>query len=130
MLFVFFLMIRRPPRSTRTDTLFPYTTLFRSLGTRDSGKAQNYRSAKDAKDAKGSAKNIKIWMSVPPLRGLNRPTTRSEEHTSELQSLMRISYAVFCLKKKKQTPTTQHIHTQHPSHNHITHPPHTTHTAT
>src|SRR3546814_17981999 len=68
-------MIRRPPRSTRTDTLFPYTTLFRSLGTRDSGKAQNYRSAKDAKDAKGSAKNIKIWMSVPPLRGLNRPTT-------------------------------------------------------
>src|SRR3546814_1021267 len=71
-------MIRRPPRSTRTDTLFPYTTLFRSAryvrpsGGRDSG----------------------CWA---------RPRRRSEEHTSELQSLMRISYAVFCLKKKKRS---------------------------
>src|SRR3546814_14375617 len=72
--FVFFLMIRRPPRSTRTDTLFPYTTLFRSK---------------------------------PPCPAMAESPTpappgwRSEEHTSELQSLMRISYAVFCLKKKK-----------------------------
>src|SRR3546814_1613169 len=83
-------MIRRPPRSTRTDTLFPYTTLFRSSN--------------------------RCWPRVRPRRspaaaslnlaGVNRgrpiPTERSEEHTSELQSLMRISYAVFCLKKKKQ----------------------------
>src|SRR3546814_7518713 len=77
-------MIRRPPRSTRTDTLFPYTTLFRS-----------------------------VWVTMPkfiaaPARmtALSSPLAakpRSEEHTSELQSLMRISYAVFCLKKKKKT---------------------------
>src|SRR3546814_4654432 len=75
--FFFFLMIRRPPRSTRTDTLFPYTTLFRS------GHQRTRR---------------------PPARRHRRiPGSgwRSEEHTSELQSLMRISYAVFCLKKKK-----------------------------
>src|SRR3546814_13502045 len=74
---IFFLWIRRPPRSTRTDTLFPYTTLFRSC-----------------------------QVPSPTLASLpsawNLPTTRSEEHTSELQSLMRISYAVFCLKKKKE----------------------------
>src|SRR3546814_12679994 len=78
-LFFFFLMIRRPPRSTRTDTLFPYTTLFRSRHiARESSGAGRAGSAPAAE----------------------RPT-RSEEHTSELQSLMRISYAVFCLKKKK-----------------------------
>src|SRR3546814_10279123 len=104
-------MIRRPPRSTRTDTLFPYTTLFRS------------------KDAKVSAKNIQVWMSAQTAAAPAHPATapallylrhqcrrhahtalahhcaakrRSEEHTSELQSLMRISYAVFCLKKKKK----------------------------
>src|SRR3546814_8333186 len=75
-------MIRRPPRSTRTDTLFPYTTLFRSESRR--------RQARSA------------------CRPRTSPTTtprpaRSEEHTSELHSLMRISYAVFCLKKKKST---------------------------
>src|SRR6056297_3877068 len=75
--FFFFLMIRRPPRSTRTDTLFPYTTLFRS---RASGRPP----------------------CLPPLRGARRQPRRSEEHTSELQSLRRISYAVFCLKKKKK----------------------------
>src|SRR3546814_4880795 len=86
----FFLMIRRPPRSTRTDTLFPYTTLFRS--------------------------------GLAAIRAENRPhaaltqdetlalLARSEEHTSELQSLMRISYAVFCLKKK--TTHNDHISQQ------------------
>src|SRR3546814_2835678 len=75
--FFFFLMIRRPPRSTRTDTLFPYTTLFRSYGR---GCRANRRAG---------------WRATAAPR-------RSEEHTSELQSLMRISYAVFCLKKKKK----------------------------
>src|SRR3546814_5472653 len=78
---VFFLMIRRPPRSTRTDTLFPYTTLFRSY--------QGDLSQAAGGDAR---------------RGGERGhPIRSEEHTSELQSLMRISYAVFCLKKKKKS---------------------------
>src|SRR3546814_12822812 len=87
--FFFFLMIRRPPRSTRTDTLFPYTTLFRSV------------------------KGLRVIRPEGPWHGRRRPPGRfgggaagafqgrSEEHTSELQSLMRISYAVFCLKKKK-----------------------------
>src|SRR3546814_9245788 len=78
----FFLMIRRPPRSTRTDTLFPYTTLFRS---------DRCATATEPKSISPSRREIKG-------RG-----PRSEEHTSELQSLMRISYAVFCLKKKKTT---------------------------
>src|SRR3546814_1295697 len=79
-------MIRRPPRSTRTDTLFPYTTLFRSE-MRERGRLIR----RDLVEA---------------LRSLSGPLSaalRSEEHTSELQSLMRISYAVFCLKKKKKT---------------------------
>src|SRR3546814_13944448 len=82
--FFFFLMIRRPPRSTRTDTLFPYTTLFRSRCRRASRRSRSRCS---------------------PCRSRPgcRTARRSEEHTSELQSLMRISYAVFCLKKKKQT---------------------------
>src|SRR3546814_5352126 len=81
-------MIRRPPRSTRTDTLFPYTTLFRS-GAR--GRA----AGRDPVAAEGAVQRRRR------LR-LDRRTqgARSEEHTSELQSLMRISYAVFCLKKK------------------------------
>src|SRR3546814_13245953 len=77
--FLFFLMIRRPPRSTRTDTLFPYTTLFRSIVARDGGEEIAECEDRHQRDQQG----------------------RSEEHTSELQSLMRISYAVFCLKKKK-----------------------------
>src|SRR3546814_1340343 len=77
-------MIRRPPRSTRTDTLFPYTTLFRSPpSARRPGSVPGSRSR------------------TPPA-----PPYRSEEHTSELQSLMRISYAVFCLKKKKNIKHT------------------------
>src|SRR3546814_5717150 len=104
---VFFLMIRRPPRSTRTDTLVPYTTLFRS-------DRRNYGES----DCRGSRRH---WCSSPKdapalayirWRRASCPRRRrSEEHTSELQSLMRISYAVFCLKKKnikthKHTVTT------------------------
>src|SRR3546814_6685602 len=77
-------MIRRPPRSTRTDTLFPYTTLFRSLSSPDRRGRGN--GPPTARCHGGTS---------PSRRG-----RRSEEHTSELQSLMRISYAVFCLKKK------------------------------
>src|SRR3546814_2863140 len=99
-------MIRRPPRSTRTDTLFPYTTLFRSAFPVPSGLP-----------VVEVLSNVKLQVSVvPPGKGFvswARPdkvnvvlagvTCRSEEHTSELQSLMRISYAVFCLKKKNIT---------------------------
>src|SRR3546814_12778014 len=90
--FVFFLMIRRPPRSTRTDTLFPYTTLFRSLGSGPPHPRLRTRSGKAA-----------FQRSAAPARSPHAvQRRRSEEHTSELQSLMRISYAVFCLKKKKE----------------------------
>src|SRR3546814_5262571 len=87
---VFFLMIRRPPRSTRTDTLFPYTPLFRSMPW--STVCSNAPPAIDRTD---HATAFVGAAQVPPA------ATRSEEHTSELQSLMRISYSVFCLKKKK-----------------------------
>src|SRR3546814_6247634 len=93
-------MIRRPPRSTRTDTLFPYTTLFRSLFTRQAPR----QSATERS-------MMQMWT------GRIFIIDRSEEHTSELQSLMRISYAVFCLKKKKQLNkkimTKEKIHTKH-----------------
>src|SRR3546814_21063837 len=101
---VFFLMIRRPPRSTRTDTLFPYTTLFRSWLR---GLARRRLFLTDAL-AFLSRLALRLF-----LRGERRLLVglflrlgrdrRSEEHTSELQSLMRISYAVFCLKKKKKS---------------------------
>src|SRR3546814_6773280 len=84
-------MIRRPPRSTRTDTLFPYTTLFRSAGVGRPIKLVFCRSS-TLKRARRSAENTVK----------RKAAKRSEEHTSELQSLMRISYAVFCLKKKKK----------------------------
>src|SRR3546814_4970433 len=93
--FLFFLMIRRPPRSTRTDTLFPYTTLFRSpaMGGYDS-----------LYQCQANAISGKLLRRVQFLKYLEEfSVRRSEEHTSELQSLMRISYAVFCLKKKKRT---------------------------
>src|SRR3546814_4814348 len=138
--FVFFLMIRRPPRSTRTDTLFPYTTLFRSVGRvpahgvlrrvdrrdlppilhhdrvrdgavgadrvdPDSGALRDDPSAQGAKPCLdrpfGVALRPLLRLVQPDLRPQCRALWRSEEHTSELQSLMRISYAVFCLKKKK-----------------------------
>src|SRR3546814_5552038 len=91
---VFFLMILRPPRSTRTDTLFPYTTLFRSVKQQlmpKGGQPGKYR----------PLGMPTIFDRVCQQAILNR-VGRSEEHTSELQSLMRISYAVFCLKKKIQ----------------------------
>src|SRR3546814_5488226 len=112
-------MIRQPPRSTRTDTLFPYTTLFRSEISFEPFAAIDEQRA--------------IGAAIPPLRCGHQPRqrrfvdahfkrslaisassensppprTRSEEHTSELQSLMRISYAVFCLKKKKKKKLKQ-----------------------
>src|SRR3546814_9662649 len=89
-----FLMIRRPPRSTRTDTLFPYTTLFRSHAPR----ALRNR-ARDLPD-RGRSRSI-LRARARRCRVAGITATRSEEHTSELQSLMRISYAVFCLKKNK-----------------------------
>src|SRR3546814_7791815 len=85
-LLFFFLMIRRPPRSTRTDTLFPYTTLFRS-----------HRDAQTDTDCCRSQLPIPVRYYCEFLLH-----SRSEEHTSELQPLMRISYAVFCLKKKNK----------------------------
>src|SRR3546814_2201165 len=103
----FFLMIRRPPRSTRTDTLFPYTTLFRSAVPRHlCGAARTSRlplppPARRLPPQRGSGTRLDP---VPPDR---RRDARSEEHTSELQSLMRISYAVFCLKKKKKKSNNQ-----------------------
>src|SRR3546814_9023781 len=85
-------MIRRPPRSTRTDTLFPYTTLFRS---RRSAHLRYHRESETEGQQAADTRSL--------------PRCRSEEHTSELQSLMRISYAVFCLKKKKTYKyTAQH----------------------
>src|SRR3546814_3748353 len=91
-------MIRRPPRSTRTDTLFPYTTLFRSVGI-GAGPRGGVRGGADAFAGETGA------MSARCMSGA-RMRRRSEEHTSELQSLMRISYAVFCLKKKKNKVQT------------------------
>src|SRR3546814_3973831 len=96
-------MIRRPPRSTRTDTLFPYTTLFRSR----LGQVQRFqhRHAERAEAALGLAdlrQLVETILRDLDLLGRLDVEVRSEEHTSELQSLMRISYAVFCLKKKKQ----------------------------
>src|SRR3546814_6137842 len=107
-------MIPRPPRSTRTDTLFPYTTLFRSIlwdgaklhGLNSSGTAPaawnvEYFKKKYGTDSNGLAKQPKRGWDTVTVPGV--VAGRSEEHTSELQSLMRISYAVFCLKKKKQS---------------------------
>src|SRR3546814_5573063 len=139
---MFFLMIRRPPRSTRTDTLFPYTTLFRSVipevlpacaeGHERSGgrieRACPFCSlrAVDWRHRGGGAETLSVLRSLANVGGPGRvgqaaqtglqqrrstfeTPSRSEEHTSELQSLMRISYAVFCLKKKTNTKTTNTI---------------------
>src|SRR3546814_4420307 len=111
----FVLMIRRPPRSTRTDTLFPYTTLFRShrpersTGPSGPSSPETYICARPDRQA-GQRK----------ARRTGAPQSRSEEHTSELQSLMRISYAVFCLKKKKKTHrVTQKVSSHIIQHNSI-----------
>src|SRR3546814_7724640 len=112
---VFFLMIRRPPRTTRTDTLFPYTTLFRSRGDRASRppRPRAEGAARDCGRDRAALRPDLCRREAPPpqARALSRPAEarlhqRSEEHTSELQSLMRISYAVFCLKKKKNSKNT------------------------
>src|SRR3546814_1821782 len=98
-------MIRRPPRSTRTDTLFPYTTLFRSPMVEQRGQqARHRRVARIAERMARRPARQRIGenhrAAAAAHEGVDRDQ-RSEEHTSELQSLMRISYAVFCLKKKK-----------------------------
>src|SRR3546814_2095148 len=96
--FFFFLMLRRPPRSTRTDTLFPYTTLFRSdrrAREPDSRRRLSLYEAHHLVAAGVAEAGVQLGRARRVDRG------RSEEHTSELQSLMRISYAVFCLKKKR-----------------------------
>src|SRR3546814_6130544 len=96
-------MIRPPPRSTRTDTLFPYTTLFRSCR-----RLRSWFPAEGSRGARGRAffpqrrRGAGFVWSSRSRSGRIHQAIRSEEHTSELQSLMRISYAVFCLKKKKQ----------------------------
>src|SRR3546814_7177067 len=110
-------MIRRPPVSTRTDPLFPYTTLFRSAGTgalglqipeddlgvatnRDGDVCPTVRLPASAHDGAAHPAHRPLVVTVHA----DRSGSRSEEHTSELQSLMRISYAVFCLKKKTKQP--------------------------
>src|SRR3546814_5440624 len=90
-------MIRRPPRSTRTDTLFPYTTLFRSAEAAAASKRWYNRGTVAEIICRNSLSCIG---STSLSAAADVDTSRSEEHTSELQSLMRISYAVFCLKKK------------------------------
>src|SRR3546814_8676878 len=105
-------MIRRPPRSTRTDTLFPYTTLFRSCVTasRANGSTSVHpltsrgrcQASRIAKEICGSAASPRAWCVCGVAGHAATVCPRSEEHTSELQSLMRISYAVFCLKTKKK----------------------------
>src|SRR3546814_3189368 len=111
----FFLMIRRPPRSTRTDTLFPYTTLFRSP-QREPEPRTRLPARRDAQPGDGGAQESRGLK--PRSRGertlaRGRARRRSEEHTSELQSLMRISYAVFCLKKKNTTNKQMQQETQY-----------------
>src|SRR3546814_5860138 len=114
-------MIRRPPRSTRTDTLFPYTTLFRSyrvarqrfLGGRRERGSEQHAGQRQAGDGVAEAFHFtSLAQRNPRLAVCSRRRARSEEHTSELQSLMRISYAVFCLKKKNNC-TSSHTITQH-----------------
>src|SRR3546814_5522166 len=106
-------MIRRPPRSTRTDTLFPYTTLFRSqvgnhIALDQHVHARLHRLA-------GAIEQAQVGQQQGAIRrgGMAEDIGRSEEHTSELQSLMRISYAVFCLKKKKKQTYKQNPYTEH-----------------
>src|SRR3546814_6039560 len=126
---LFFVMIRRPPRSTRTDTLFPYTTLFRSVRRLAGVRGQRAR----CRFARGFDERVaRLWAAAQGDHGQNErgqdgdggqadrhggircgpaiagdTVERSEEHTSELQSLMRISYAVFCLKKKTEPKNKQ-----------------------
>src|SRR3546814_6746087 len=99
-------MIRRPPRSTRTDTLFPYTTLFRSIAGDAFGVGGPGRPAEMSWD-RGlvviAEEHQRLFLIIQNLQEEHPDQLRSEEHTSELQSLMRISYAVFCLKKNTKS---------------------------
>src|SRR3546814_15386398 len=115
----FFLMIRRPPRSTRTDTLFPYTTLFRSailLNVAQEERGLPTIPLSHAGDLQHLLGHVDSHHPVEDLRRGEAHATspagkihqRSEEHTSELQSLMRISYAVFCLTNNRKTNTSKH----------------------
>src|SRR3546814_8203530 len=122
-------MIRRPPISTRTATLFPYTTLFRSRRGRpcapSGGREPRHADDVRAYDVQPQSERAQALLHGPqqPLeparvprlaaRARIRGEDRSEEHTSELQSLMRTSYAVFCLKKKKTSTTTIRVNTTH-----------------
>src|SRR3546814_10763017 len=132
LLYIFFLMIRRPPRSTRTDTLFPYTTLFRS-SKEDLKRGIAHVSWKSHQNGVHSPKaHLRKAISMDAILGapmIAEPLglfdccgvsdgaacaiVRSEEHTSELQSLMRNSYAVFCLKKQNQAQQSQRATTRH-----------------
>src|SRR3546814_5130694 len=124
--FVVFLMLRLPPRSTRTDTLFPYTTLFRSARTSLAGirserrgrggrafgiAGRRTRRLRAGADGWDDARRSRRRGDPHRARERARSRFRSEEHTSELQSLMRISYAVFCLKKKKKSRHQQEVRT-------------------
>src|SRR3546814_9484341 len=114
-------MLRRPPRSTRTDTLFPYTTLFRSIAYQHHARGipRPIVDAANTVATGGLAPHLVVLLQLDPTEGFRRTghgrdylerAGRSEEHTSELQSLMRISYAVFCLKKKtKKTISNKDI---------------------
>src|SRR3546814_6980367 len=114
-------MIRRPPRSTRTDTRFPYTTLCRSARA----KAWNAAHAEGSSTANAGNDAIAAGAGADTAAGDALATGRSEEHTSELQSLMRISYAVFCLKKNTEhnstTYTLPHIMSTQPRQNQTNH---------
>src|SRR3546814_19744712 len=107
-IYFFFLMIRRPPRSTRTDTLFPYTTLFRSCRQQGPGKRSDHAAEQVSQKQRpgdgdpGDDSSLGVGAHREEVAAVARTAHRSEEHTSELQSLMRNSYAVFCLKKKKK----------------------------
>src|SRR3546814_6933481 len=105
-------MIRRPPRSTRTDTLFPYTTLFRSIEKRPLAVGRAHRRAGQPGQSLRHIAKLRIMggerVGGRRILGEFGLCGRSEEHTSELQSLMRISYAVFCLKKKTNNKLTTH----------------------
>src|SRR3546814_2588625 len=112
-------MIRRPPRATRTDTLFPYTTLFRSprVHLDAAGRPPAVQWFRESRFGSTPEEGIKRWPRKSFASATSRLPTispwRSEEHTSELQSLMRISYAVFCLKKK--TKNKPHTNTDRPN---------------
>src|SRR3546814_8672337 len=106
-------MIRRPPRSTRTDTLFPYTTLFRSWPLAMIAQILVVAACVAIATRAGHpalVPQILVEGGLAAAAGVAVFAVRSEEHTSELQSLMRISYAVFCLKKKKKNIYNKNIH--------------------